>query len=129
MRRGVPTTSTEPCPSRVAPSFVATASRTAATVLVTSCGGISSVPISNSSGAAAVISAGRFGSSGSASSSSRPGRDTRPSGWPSSSRRAVHSDDTSRARPRMRANALARSVVLMAPRASSTLNVCEHLST
>ena len=75
-------------------------------VRVTSPGGSSSVPISNSSGAGAVTSANDVGRRGAAR-----GGAARPSGWPSSSRRAAHSADTSRASPRIRANALARSVV------------------
>ena len=43
-------------------------------------------------------------------------------GKPSSSRRSIHSAAVSRIRRRMVAKAFARSVVEMAPRASSTLN-------
>jgi hypothetical protein len=122
-RRGVPCTSTAPWVSLVAANLSVTAARTAATVRVTSAGGSSSVPISNSSVAGSVTVANSVGATAGA------GVSAMPSGWPSSALRSAHRPETSRARPRILANARARSVVLIAPRESSTLNVCEHLST
>jgi hypothetical protein len=81
------------------------------------------VPISNSSGAGSETTGNDVGSAAGA------GAAVTPSGCPNSSRRDDHSADTSRASPRIRANAFARSVVDTAPRASSTLNVWEHLRT
>lgn len=112
-----------PWPSRVAASFRATASRTVAAVRVTSPAGSSSVPISKTKVAGVPGTAVDTGSSAGA------GGPTTPSGWPSSARRSTHRCATSRASPRIRLKAAARSVVETTPRESSTLKVCEHFNT
>ena len=83
----------------------------------TTCGGNSSTPISKASVCGSVGSVARS-TSGSSTVCSVA---SRSSGKPSSSRRAIHSAAVSRINRRIVPKALARSVVLIAPRASSTL--------
>ncbi len=122
-RRGDASTSIAPCANRVAASLSVRAVRTASAVFATSCGGISSTPISNTSGAGPVGTVPASASGGVGSGSGMP------RGCPSSDRRAIHNSATSRARLRIRPNATARSVVEIAPRESRTLNACEHFRT
>jgi hypothetical protein len=106
----------------VAASLAVTASRTAWVVAGTSAYGSSSTPISNSS-VSVLLTVGN------AARTAGTGEGVTPSGYSSAARRFSHSFADSWVRPRIRENALARSVVLIAPRASSTLKVWLHLST
>ncbi len=123
MRRGVPSTRMAPCSRRVAPRRSVRAARTCSTVAGTTCGGSSSTPISRARVCGSVGSA----ASSTVGSSAAGGSTDRISGWPSSARRSIHRAAVSRMSRRIVAKARARSVVEIAPRASSTLNACEDL--
>ena len=117
MRLGVPSTRISPCARREAASPFVRVLFTASTVGPTTCGGSSSRPISRAKVRGRSVAGSSMASSGVPVFLSVSLR----SGNPSSPRRSTHSAAVSRIRRRMVLNAWARSVVEIAPRASSTL--------
>ena len=136
MRRGVASTLMASCRSLVAARRSVNSRWTWSVAARASAGGISSVPISKTSRRHPTAPATSPGALSEASPADATvgadgicGGGARPSGWPSSSRREIHSRARSPDRRRMSANALARSAVDTAPRESRTLKAWEHLST